>query len=99
MNRPSRIAEHNGRKLYRAALSCPNCGKHDTYVEQSRGRESKKLIARRRVCRGCMERFTTYEIVGLPDVVRIIREVAAVRSRLTDLDAGLSKLETIDLGE
>lgn len=41
-------------------VACPECGCCDSEVKDSR--RSMRTIRRRRICMGCMARFTTHEI-------------------------------------
>lgn len=42
-------------------MRCPNCGDTDTEVVDSRPTDGGQAVRRRRECRGCSLRFTTYE--------------------------------------
>jgi len=42
-------------------MRCPYCGVDDDRVIDSRGAEGGEAIRRRRQCRGCGQRFSTYE--------------------------------------
>lgn len=42
-------------------MRCPKCGKDDTRVVDSRTQEATNAIKRRRECRSCGYRFTTFE--------------------------------------
>ena len=42
-------------------MRCPKCGNADTRVVDSRTQEATNAIKRRRECRGCGFRFTTFE--------------------------------------
>ncbi|HIR90969.1 MAG TPA: transcriptional repressor NrdR [Candidatus Limicola stercorigallinarum] len=42
-------------------MRCPKCGKDDTRVVDSRLQEASNAIKRRRECRSCGYRFTTFE--------------------------------------
>ena len=42
-------------------MRCPKCGKDDTRVVDSRLQEASNAIQRRRECRSCGYRFTTFE--------------------------------------
>lgn len=44
-------------------VACPQCGNTGSDVKDSRSREDGNYIRRRRMCRGCEHRFTTYERV------------------------------------
>jgi transcriptional repressor NrdR len=53
-------------------MKCPFCAKSDTQVIDSRASDEGASIRRRRRCRGCDKRFTTYERVelALPSIVK-----------------------------
>lgn len=42
-------------------MRCPKCGGDDTRVVDSRTQDASNAIKRRRECRGCGYRFTTFE--------------------------------------
>ena len=42
-------------------MKCPFCGKNNDRVLESRVAEEELAIRRRRECKSCMERFTSYE--------------------------------------
>lgn len=44
-------------------MKCPNCGYIDSTVTDSRPVEDYTRIRRRRECKSCQKRFTTYEII------------------------------------
>ena len=51
-------------------MKCPFCGDQESKVVDSRHSDDGLRIRRRRECRGCQCRFTTYEIVeSLPIIV------------------------------
>lgn len=50
-------------------MRCPFCGSEDSQVKDSRPVEDGTSIRRRRQCRGCGARFTTFERVQLRDLV------------------------------
>ena len=70
-----------------AAMACPICGGAESIVTDSR--PSKGGVRRRRECRGCEFRFTTYEmLVGARDnsaLEQLRRELRNVLERLTEL--------------
>ena len=51
-------------------MKCPYCGSSDSRVIDTR--DARDAIRRRRVCKDCGQRFTTYEraILGAPQVVK-----------------------------
>ena len=52
--------------LYRedVQMKCPSCGASETYVIDSRSTDDDTSIRRRRKCKTCEYRFTTYERMG-----------------------------------
>ena len=46
-------------------MKCPFCGHYDTGVIESRHLENELVIRRRRICKKCNKRFTTYERIDL----------------------------------
>ena len=46
-------------------MKCPYCSHYDTGVIESRHIENELVIRRRRVCKNCKKRFTTYERIDL----------------------------------
>ncbi len=46
-------------------MKCPYCGYYDTGVIESRHIEKELATRRRRVCKKCNKRFTTYERIDL----------------------------------
>lgn len=42
-------------------MKCPYCGNPDSKVIDSRGADNGQVIRRRRECKGCRRRFTTFE--------------------------------------
>jgi transcriptional repressor NrdR len=51
-------------------MKCPYCGASETRVIDTR--DARDAIRRRRVCKGCSQRFTTYEraVLSAPQVVK-----------------------------
>ena len=46
-------------------MKCPYCGYYDTGVIESRQIENELVVRRRRICKKCNKRFTTYERIDL----------------------------------
>lgn len=46
-------------------MKCPFCGYYDTGVIESRHVENELVVRRRRICKKCDKRFTTYERIDL----------------------------------
>lgn len=55
-------------------MKCPYCGKTDSNVIDSRPADDGVSIRRRRGCRGCGKRFTTYETVEQLPIMVIKRD-------------------------
>ena len=51
-------------------MKCPQCGATDSRVVDSRPAEQGAAIRRRRECESCAERFTTYERLEAPVLIR-----------------------------
>lgn len=49
-------------------MRCPSCGSDDDRVVDSRPSPAGDAIRRRRECRACGSRFTTFERIDLPDL-------------------------------
>ena len=50
-------------------MRCPACGEDDDRVVDSRPSVDGEVIRRRRECRACTQRFTTFERLELPELV------------------------------
>ena len=50
-------------------MRCPRCGSDDDRVVDSRPAGAGDAIRRRRECRDCRHRFTTFERIELPDLL------------------------------
>lgn len=50
-----------------SGLICPQCHAQETSVKDMRTSPDGDYIRRRRMCRSCKARFTTYERVGTSD--------------------------------
>ncbi len=55
-------------------MKCPYCGYHDTGVIESRHLENELVIRRRRICKKCNKRFTTYERIDLVPLMVIKKD-------------------------
>ena len=58
------------------AMRCPFCNadKEKLHVVDSRTCEGGRAIRRRRVCKGCKKRFTTYERVEQPNRLMVVKK-------------------------
>ena len=54
-------------------MRCPQCGKGNTQVKDSRPSEDDTVVRRRRECLECEARFTTFERIQLRELVVIKR--------------------------
>jgi len=50
-------------------VRCPDCGKDDDHVVDSRPQPDGEAIRRRRECRACRARFTTFERIERPPLL------------------------------
>ncbi len=50
-------------------MRCPDCGKDDDHVVDSRPQPGGEAIRRRRECRACGTRFTTFERIERPPLL------------------------------
>ena len=50
-------------------MRCPDCGKDDDHVVDSRPQPDGEAIRRRRECRACSGRFTTFERIERPPLL------------------------------
>ena len=55
-------------------MKCPFCGDQESKVVDSRHSEDGLSIRRRRECRACQKRFTTYEMVEILPVIVVKRD-------------------------
>ncbi len=55
-------------------MKCPYCGYYDTGVIESRHLENELVIRRRRICKKCNKRFTTYERIDLVPLMVIKKD-------------------------
>ncbi|MCF6198046.1 MAG: transcriptional regulator NrdR [Hyphomicrobiaceae bacterium] len=54
-------------------MRCPQCGKKNSQVKDSRPSEDDTVVRRRRECSNCEARFTTFERVQLRELVVVKR--------------------------
>ena len=54
-------------------MRCPQCGKSNTQVKDSRPSEDDTVVRRRRECLACEARFTTFERIQLRELVVVKR--------------------------
>jgi len=55
-------------------MKCPFCNYYDTGVIESRHIENELVIRRRRICKKCNKRFTTYERIDLVPLMVIKKD-------------------------
>lgn len=77
---------------YPGNIACPSCGGTDTAVRDSRG-TTEGWIRRRRLCNGCGERMTTYE-VREEDLEGTLRQITAIRAAAVALRKLIGALPT-----
>ena len=58
-------------------MRCPSCGHDDTRVIDSRAQDTTNAIKRRRECRSCGYRFTTFE--RCEDPIEVIKSDGSVQ--------------------
>ena len=56
-------------------MKCPFCGYYDTGVIESRHIENEMVVKRRRICKKCNKRFTTYERIDLIPLMVIKKDL------------------------
>lgn len=54
-------------------MHCPFCQKSDTYVKDSRDTDNGTVVRRRRYCKNCKGKFTTFERIQLKELFVIKR--------------------------
>ena len=72
-------------------MRCPNCGTGDDRVVDSRPSSSGDAIRRRRECRACGLRFTTFERVEQPELLVVKRSGAVVPFSRTKVVDGMAR--------
>ncbi len=73
-------------------MQCPFCGVDDDKVIDSRSSEGGRAVRRRRECRSCKRRFTTYERVEeVPRITVVKRDGSRVPYERQKVLAGLQK--------
>src|SRR5688572_24728384 len=81
-------------------MNCPYCHREDTQVTDSRLSADGNSVKRRRRCKNCQRRFTTYETIGelVVQKLRELDEVAYIRfasvyRNFADLDEMREEME------
>lgn len=72
-------------------MKCPYCGSRETEVVETRDSEDLETIRRRRACRTCDKRFTTYERVETITIVVIKKEGKREQFDRNKLKGGILK--------
>lgn len=72
-------------------MKCPYCGSKETEVVETRDSEDLETIRRRRACRTCDKRFTTYERVETITIVVIKKEGKREQFNRDKLKGGILK--------
>jgi transcriptional repressor NrdR len=75
-------------------MHCPNCGRPDTRVIDSRDLDEGATIRRRRECGACSWRFTTYERAEAPRLVVLKSDGRREEFDRAKLRSGLEKALT-----
>jgi transcriptional repressor NrdR len=75
-------------------MHCPNCGRPDTRVIDSRDLDEGATIRRRRECGACSWRFTTYERTEAPRLVVLKSDGKREEFDRAKLRSGLDKALT-----
>ncbi len=86
---PSALAPAEWRTDAAGVFACPacHCARGSDVVDS---RATKEFIRRRRICRGCRARFTTYELAIDPFVFEQQRDRAkAIAAQLREMAAAL----------
>lgn len=83
-------------------MRCPKCGVGDTRVIDSRTQESSNAIKRRRECRSCGYRFTTFE--RCEDPIEVVKSDGSTQpfdrnKLLVGLTRATSKRDNIQLSD
>lgn len=78
-------------------MTCPTCGHEEDTVLDSRTTASGKAIRRRRKCRACSVRWTTFEVQG--DLKHMqttpAQLVAHVRNYMVRINDMLAEIESV----
>lgn len=72
-------------------MRCPSCGENDDRVVDSRPAERGDAIRRRRECRVCRTRFTTFERIELPELLVRKRSGALEPFNRTKVGEGMAR--------
>lgn len=72
-------------------MKCPYCGSRETEVVETRDSEDVETIRRRRACRTCEKRFTTYERVETITIVVVKKEGKREQFNRDKLKGGILK--------
>lgn len=72
-------------------MKCPYCGSKESEVVETRDSEDLETIRRRRACRACDKRFTTYERVETINIVVIKKDGKREQFDRNKLKGGILK--------
>ncbi len=72
-------------------MRCPNCGRLQSRVVDSRQSEDGSSIRRRRECEGCGRRFTTYERIDMVPLIVVKKDQTRETFDVNKLRAGMVK--------
>ena len=72
-------------------MRCPDCGRLQSRVVDSRQSEDGSSIRRRRECEGCGRRFTTYERIDMVPLIVVKKDQTRETFDVNKLRAGMVK--------
>jgi hypothetical protein len=77
-------------------IACPVCGSDQSKVNETRHLASHNCIRRRKICRNCRARYTTYETLTPPSVINQMADHAASHlAGRAELDPFLQDLQDL----
>lgn len=77
--------------VYASGVRCPECGQDDDHVVDSRPQPDGEAIRRRRECRACGSRFTTFERIERPPLLVRKRSGALVPFEVARVLDGMAR--------
>lgn len=72
-------------------MRCPYCENADSRVVETRESPNDNVTRRRRECKGCEERFTTYERVETPSLTVIKRDGSKEKFKSEKIRSGIQR--------
>lgn len=76
---------------YVVVMNCPYCENPDSKVVETRENHRENVTRRRRECKGCGERYTTYERVETPSLTVIKKDGSKQRFKTEKLRSGVER--------